>query len=214
MSKFFKRLFGSEKKVEIRKLSHPRDLRTGDIIKFCHLSLSDVSEKEFEVSQVNTYIYESINYPEFILKDRSNNIIYMMVEEEDGEEYLALSKKIKKSQITEVIDQAQLNKILKPGIGSKITIASKAEGLEDWLADKYTKTDDAIKGSFVKGDTRYPPKEGIGKQEKFSSHTLVDKSEEYALEIEFYASGETELSVTAYLDLKEIEEMWPGNINE
>ena len=55
---------------------------------------------------------------------------------------------------------------------------------------------------------------GQNKQEKFSSHTLVDRSDEYAIEIELYDTGEVELSATVYHDIEEIEEMWPGNASE
>jgi len=207
-------LGGGDEKKEVRRLSHPRDLRVGDIIKFRYLNQSDVSGKEFEVSLINTYIYGGLCYPELILKDRASNIIYMTVEEEDGEEYLALSKKVGKTKIAEVLDQSQLDNVLRRGTGSKITIQSKPEGLEEWLVEKYIETDDNVKGAFVKGDARYLSNEEVNKREKFSSHTLVDKSDEYALEIEVYETGETELSVTVYHDIEEIEEMWPGKASE
>jgi hypothetical protein len=205
---FFKNLFGAKVKPS-RTLSHPRDLRLGDIIKFKFLSQEDLSGKTFEISQINTYVYDNEFYPEYILKDQSSNIIYLMVEEEDGEEYLALSKKVTKSQISDILPQEQLEKIFKKGIGTKAKPASKPEGLEEWLVDSYTETDDNVKGSYTKGDARVSG--ASNSYQEFKSHTLVDKSDTYALEIEVYSSNEIELSATIYHEISEIEEMWVGN---
>ncbi len=212
---FFKNLFGSgDGKPKARRLSHPRDLRAGDIIKFRYINQSDVSGKEFEVSQINTYIYGDLCYPELILKDRSGNIIYLMVEEEDGEEYLALSKKVGKGNVSDVLSQEQLDEITQRGTGTKVTVANKPEGFDEWLVSDYKEVEDGVKGAFIKGDARYLSNAEINQQEKFSSHTLVDKSDEYAIEIELYNTGEVELSATVYLEINEIEEMWPGSADE
>lgn len=212
---FLKRLFGSkEDETKARKLKHPRDLRTGDIIKFRYIDQSDVSGKEFEVSQINTYLYGDLCYPELVLKDRSGKIVYLTVEDEDGEEYLALSKKVGKGNASDVLSQEQLDQITKRGTGTKVTVTNKPAGFDEWLVSDYTETEDNIKGSFIKGDARFISDEEIGMQDKFSSHTLVDKSDEYAIEIEFYKTGEVELSATVYHDIEEIEEMWPGNASE
>lgn len=212
MSGFFSRIFGGGgDKTRSRRLNHPRDLRTGDIIKLSYLKQSDISGQEFEVSQINTYIYGNLCYPELVLKDRSGKIVFLMVEEEDGEEYLALSKKVKQADVREILDQAQIDKVLEKGAGSKVRTVSKPAGFEEWLVEKYTETNDNVKGQFLKGDARSLSDQEMKRTENFSSHTLVDKSDEYALEIEVYETGEVELSVTVYHDIGEIKEMWPAS---
>jgi hypothetical protein len=215
MAGFFKNLFGSRAgKSKPRKLPHPRDLRIGDIVKFQYIDQSDVSGKEFEVSQINTYLYDDLCYPELVLKDRSSNIIYLMVEEEDGDEYLALSKKVSKTQMSEIISHEDMSRILKQGSGIKIGIITKPLGFESWLTDNYRVVDNNIIGSFVKGDARYLSSEEINRQEHFTSYILENSDNEYGLEIEVYKTGETELSVTVYHDIEGIEEMWPGSVVE
>jgi hypothetical protein len=212
MAGFFKFLFGTgEPERGVRRLSHPRDLRQGDIIKFRYVEQPDISNKEFEVTQINTYIYGDLCYPELVLKDRSGHLIYMMVEEEDGDEYLALSKKIQKSEIAEIIGADAMGRIATKGTGARISIQSKPEELETWLADSYREVDDNVKGAFVKGDARYLSVEDINRQEKFTSHILEDPTEEYAIEIEIYNTGEIESCVTVYHEIDEIEEMWPSS---
>lgn len=202
MAGFFKKLFGgnsTEKKV--RTLSHPRNLAEGDIIKVGFNSQLGLSGQEFQVFKVNSYVYDGINYPEFILKDRADNILFLMVEEEDGEECLAFSKKLTKSQATDLISEDILSSIFKKGTGLKVAIANKPDALEGWLVNNYIKTEDNVKGSFSKD----------GANESFTSYLLTDKSDEFALEIERYASNEVEMSVTAYHEISAIEELWPKN---
>jgi hypothetical protein len=212
---FLKNLFGlggSEPKV--RGLSHPRDIRAGDIIKFRYLDLPDVSGQAFEVTQINTYLYGDLCYPELILKDRSGNIIYMMVEEEDGEEYLALSKKIDKAKINEVIPPNDMTAIQASGNGTAVRVGAKPEGFQAWLVEDYREVDDRVEGSFIKGDARYLSDQDVNRREHFTSHILEDSEGDFALEIEIYETGEVELSATVYKEISDIEEMWPGGQSE
>ena len=137
-----------------------------------------------------------------------------MVEEENGEEYLAISKKIKKAQMSAVLEQKQLDAIMERGTGTKSTVASKPEGMESWMVNTYVETDDHVKGSFVKGDVRTLSPAEASRKESFFSHTLVDPSDKFALEIEVYESGEQELCVTVYHDIDEIDEMRPAQLSD
>ncbi len=210
---FFKKIFGlGDKEPDVRKLSHPRDLLAGDIIKFGFLNQTDVSGNQFEVSQVNTYLYGDLGYPELVLKDRSGNIIFMMVEEDDGEEYLALSKKIEKARIHNVVSPEDFDAIKVPNVGTTVNIKDKPEGLDEWLVSKYRKVDDSVKGAYLKGDARFLTDDELKRQERFSSHVLEDLKGGHAIEVAIYESGEIEMSATVHLDIGEIEEMWPRNV--
>ena len=212
MAGFFKRLFGSGEPQETRRLSHPSDLRAGDFVKFQFLPQSDVGNKTFEVFKVNTYQYDGVDYPEMILKDREGNIIFMMVEEEDGEEYVGISKKVPKAQIRDILPQEALDRILEKGTGSVWGLDDKDQPAEfkEWLTTKYTETDED-KATFAKGDSR----SGNSKaRENFKSYTLTDPSDEYALELEVYGENEIELSATVYHDINVIEEILPGTLEE
>jgi len=210
--RFFRKLFGinSGKKKELRSLTHPRDMVKGDLLKFKYLDIDDLSNKTFEVSQVNTYMYGNLFYPEFILKDDATNIIYMMLEEDDGEICVALSRKIRKSQISDIISPDDINAIKSKPVGLVVHVPSYPDALDDWLVNTYKKVDDNIKGVFIHGDHR--DQEGNNnKRECFISHILEDGDGEHALELEIYSTGEVELSVTVYCDLNDIDEMWPCN---
>ncbi len=208
---FFKRLFGmSSDRPEVRKLEHPRDLRLGDIIKFRYMDQKDISGREFEVAQVNSYTYGGLIYPEFVLKDRDSQIIYMMIEEEDGEECLSLSKKVDKAKVFEIIPEDKMASLKTQKGRLSLELAQKLQGFEDWTTSQYHVVDRNVKGAFVKGDMRFAdPDVAPPPKERFVSYLLEDPEGEFALEVEVYETGETELSVTVYNDIDEIDEMWP-----
>lgn len=211
MLNFLKSFFSSDSDKKItRVLKHPSDLRMGDIIKFKLLDNNDLNSKQFEVAIVNTYIYGDMCYPELVLKDADNNIFYMMTEEEDGEEYIAISKKVGRGNVSDILNQTQIDEIKERGTGTKVTIANTPSGYRQWVTSEYKEVEDSVSGSFVKGDARYLSDEQISKREYFTSHTLVDSSDEFALELECYKTGEVELSATIYLEIDDIEEMWPA----
>ena len=215
MFAFLKRFFSPSEKAEtVRRLTHPQQLQTGDILKFRFSNLPDISGKEFEVSTVNSYIYGDIGYSECVLKDRDNNLLYLMVEEEDGEEYLALSKKIDKSDLVKFISPSDLEAIKTKGLGTQVTCSVDAlKDMERWVTKSYEVVDADIKGSFVKGDIRFMQETEMQKREHFSSYLLeCNDYEDAAIEIEIYSTGEIEACATAYLEFSDIEEMWPATV--
>ncbi|MEC8678332.1 MAG: hypothetical protein VXX85_05725 [Candidatus Margulisiibacteriota bacterium] len=213
---FLKNIFGiNSNKKQTRTLNHPNDLREGDIIKFRYLNIAEISEKEFEVSQINTYIYDDLCYPELVLKDCSNNVIFMLVNDEDGEEYLALSTKLDRTKISSLIEPNIMKCILDGKERDYLDIFVKPHPYEDWLTTYYQKVNNNILGSYVKGDARYLSDAELNKRQSFTSYIFEDDSSgEYAIEIEAYKTGEVEVSLTRYFDIKEIEELWPKKIND
>lgn len=213
---FFKKLFGlgGDDEPKARRISHPRDLRAGDIIKFQYLDQSEISGKQFEVSQVNTYIYGDLCYPEIVLKDTTGVLLYLMVEEEDGEEYLAISKKIDKAKIRDLIPENVLQAVRSQASNIDLSIKSKLSGFDDWLSTHYKCVDSNVKGSYLRGDARDLSDEQIARREYFNSHIFEDSNGDYAIEIEAYKTGEIEASATIYKEIRDIEEMWPNSDQE
>ena len=210
--RWLKALFGHDEDNtdgKVRHLTHPNQLRTGDIIKFKFMDISECSGKQFQIHQINTYLYGNMCYPEMILKDRDGVLLYMAVEDEDGEEYLCLSKKVGKAHMLDVISAENLDDITSKGVGHSIVIQNPSPEYKEWLSNRYTEVDDNIQGAFIKGDGRELSNEAMNQRETFTSFLLESEDEEYALELEVYSSGERELCATRYFDIEEIDEMWP-----
>ena len=72
------------KKKGLNKLEHPKDLMIGDIVKFSFLSQPDLSNKKFEVVEINTYDFKHDVSTQFSLKGEGGNIIFLVAENEDG----------------------------------------------------------------------------------------------------------------------------------
>ena len=101
---FFDKMFGKDEEGVLPLLQHPKDLRVGDIIKFAFLPQDDLTNQRFEVIEVNTYDFEDEMTTSFSLKGESGNIIWLSAQNEDGEEYLAVSKKLTRGQVTTLFD--------------------------------------------------------------------------------------------------------------
>lgn len=206
---------GSKSESESRyRLTHPKYLREGDIIKFGFLPQKDLSNKKFEVAKVNTYIFDGLYYPEAVLKDADGCLFYLMVEEEDGEEYLSVSKKFSKIEMLDLLNDEGVEKVVKGELNARITPIVVPEKFSSWVKDFYNKSDSGVKGDFAKGDMRETPLEMIKGKEGFTSYTLIHRSDKYALEFELYNTYEMELCATIYLESDQIEDMWPGSFGK
>lgn len=212
MLKFVRALFSTHQEnrnQDKRHLRHPRDLREGDIIKFGYLPIGDISGRTFEIKQVNTYLYGNLKYPEYVLEDRAGELLYLMVEDEDGEEYAAVSKKVPKGILQDFLSDSLVEEI--KAKKTSVNFENLPDTLKDWLqAHAYKTVDFQVKGAFVKGDLRNNQSDNTIERDRFVSYILEDNAGESAVEVEVYESGETEVCVTTYLDLDSIEEMWPA----
>lgn len=231
MLSFLKFFFGGSSPKEppaVRPLETVEDLRPGDVIEFGYLDQLQLSNRQFTVEQVSTYIYGNLCYPEVILKGDDNDVFYLMYENEDGEEYLALSRKIPKARITAILTGAGLEQLLEEmeAVSSNQPVPRKLgtdygklhslpqsgpEHWRQWLAGEYYIDDAMVKGEFVRSDARYLKDEALQSLlEPFTSWTFIDEEDEKALEFELYSTGEMEVSATVYLSLSAISLMLPG----
>lgn len=208
-----KTLFGGSKNseevqsAERQALTHPRDLRKGDIIKFGFLPQEELSNARFEVVAVNTYDFDRQSYS-LTLKGDKDNRIWLTVNSEDGEEYLAIAKKLTREQVKSVFSPDEFAQVFQEGAGTELDVRSIPEGFAGWLSDAlYTEAEDCSQGYYHEGDLRY----GEARESyPLDFYLLEDDSEEFAVEIEVYEEGETEVSGVVYHPVSAIEEMWPG----
>lgn len=198
------------KKKSFKRLEHPKDLMIGDIVKFSFLSQPDLSNKKFEVVEINTYDFKHEVSTQFSLKGEGGNIIFLVVENEDGEESLSVSKSISRKVVKKLFKEKDFAGIFNNGTGVDIERIAELDDLEGWTAPYYVCGTAGKSGYFHKGD--YRGKE-LPKYEDDSEgldyYLLSSEEDEFAIEAEVYENGETEVCVTAYLENSSIEEMWP-----
>jgi len=194
-----------------RSLSHAAELDKGDIIKMSFLDQQDLSNKRFEVVEVNSYDFERELETSFTLKGQSGEIFFLSVSNENGREYLSFSRELQRSQVLDLFSENDFSQVFNEGAGTRLERKSIPAGLEDWTAASYVEEEDCIKGYYHKGDYR---KRALPRFEDESCgleyYLIADSENAVAVEVEVYASGETEVLAVVYLDMSAIEEMWPA----
>lgn len=211
---FFSKIFGSkEEQVQRDVLAHPSQLQIGDIVKFSFLDQSDLSNQTTEVVEINTYDFEGESSTSFTLKTSSNNVIWLSVTKDEGTEYLSLSKKLTRGKVKELFKPEEFAEVFEEGLAVGLDVQSTPEGFEMWVSDHYHKVEDCSKGYYRKGDFRdgSMPKYADESNVALDYYLLEDDSEEYAIEVEVYGNGETEVNATVYLEMSSIDEMWPAS---
>jgi len=200
----------NNKAISVRTLDHPKDLGLGDIVKFGFLPQEDLSNKRLEVIEVNTYDFRGETSTSFTLKSETGAVVWLTVTNEDGEEYLSISKKVNRAEVTQTFLDEDFGQVFNEGVGLKLARQEETRDLTNWTADTYIKTEDCSKGYFHKGDYRertLPKYED--ESESFDFYLLENTTEEFFIEIEIYEGGDTEVYMGVYLDLSSIDELWP-----
>ncbi|MDQ6967146.1 MAG: hypothetical protein Q9M14_00505 [Mariprofundaceae bacterium] len=192
-------------------LNHPSQLNVGDIIKMSFLDQSDLSNKRFEVKAVNSYDFGSDPEISFTLKGESGKVFFLTVCSDNGEEKLSFSKIMKRAQVTELFQEQAFGQLFNEGADTRLERQAIPTGFEEWTAASYVEEEDCLKGYYYKGDYRKQPFPRFEDESSGVEYYLLEDPEKaFAIEVEVYASGETEVSATLYLDLSAIEEMWPA----
>lgn len=209
---FFKRLLGKKDEPQ-RQLDHPSKLNQGDVI-----SLDDsfalppaLRGQQLRVEAVNSYEFENSTQPLWSLKGHTNESIYLSLEEDD-ETLLVFSIKINRAIVEQLFDLDQFSTIFDEPGKARLTcqpLADNQPHLQLWLAKSYHQVAFAEQGYFHRLDHRsHTISDDTG--EVFEAYQLLDDNEQYAIDIEVYERGETDVMLSLYRPLSDIREYWPG----
>ena len=211
MTGLFKSFFNSDEKKHTRNLEHPRDLDKGDIIKFHFMPQTELSNKQFQVSDVNTYDFEDRKLTEFTLKGESSSLIFLTVDETDDEPFLSFSRKVTRNIVESMFDMDEFADIFDSEEATTLHRKNEPPELENWTTDTYIQEVFAEVGYYHKGDYRnkpVPDDENAG--DDFEYYMLIGNKRQFLIEAEVYDGGETDIIVTIRRPLSDIEEMYPA----
>jgi len=212
MSGIFKKWFGKDDEVQRGALTHPKDLEIGDIIKFSFLPQRELSATRFTVTEINTYDYENDNVTEFLLSGENRFQIFMSVDNDGGEEYLSISRKLTKKEVSELFDNAQIADIFSEGHSELNRQPTAPKNLETWTSDYYSEDIDCRVGFYHEGDFRNKETPIYEEEsERLEYYSLTDDTDEFAIDVEIYNEGETEIYATIYLEISSISELMASN---
>ncbi len=212
MKSFVKGLWSRTKsEPENRQLDHPRDLIKGDLVQ-----LSDsfglpprLREQIFKVVGIVTYQFEHEFSTSFSLEGRNNDRIDLTINEEQGRATASFSLAIDREQVEQIFDLDEFSILFDPEQSAKITPVEKLD-FDAWLADEYLQVSCAEPAYYYSSDSRENgPSEFEGDGEPFEYYSAQSADSKHLIEIEVYASGETDVSLTLNRPITDINELWP-----
>ena len=205
----FKKLF-SGKKDQPRNLESVNQLQVGDIILFKYRESlpADLREKQFEVSKIGTYEYSSGTSKEVVLKDESNGIFYMSLEEDDGEQYLTFGKKINRKQVYSLFDADAFSQLWSEQ-WVDLELLEHPETLDGWLTKRYSQTIKDQQAYYYARDCHDADLSQAEDGEELRFHECEGDDDHYGLNIEISDDGSTDVFLQVYCPTDVIAEMWP-----
>lgn len=214
MSSFFKSLWSrTRKNPESRALDHPRDLQKGDMLQLAnHFGLPEnLRDKVFKIIGVSTYQFEHEYETSFTLESVGDKKLSFSIESDAGRDTVVFSQSISRRTVEELFDIDEFAEVFDSPDAVTLNTLNDAK-IGGWAASQYFQQVKGEKGYYYENDYRTsgpPVHEGEG--ELFEYYLLVDGDDSYGVEIEVYAGGETEVSLTRYLDMEMIGGLWPAD---
>ncbi len=185
-----------------RRLDGPADLDVGDIVRFKLYAPGMLAGSRLTVEAVNTYRYDGEDETEFVLRGEAPRTVFMSVEDGDDGERLWLSTRLRQAEIESLFDADELAAVFDQD-GGEVCLnrrpgAPVPEGLEDWFADRYVRTVQALPGEYFRADLRgkpVPDEAGEG----FDLYSLTSPEEDRAILFEVYDGGDEVLAAVRAL---------------
>ena len=214
MKSFVKGIWSrTRKSPETRALNHPEDLLIGDMIQ-----LSDsfglpprLRNQTFKVIGLSTYQFEHQYETSFTLESVGDKKLSFSIESDAGRDTAVFSQSISRRTVEELFDIDEIAEVFDSPDAVTLNTLNDAK-IGGWATAKYFQQVKGEKGYYYENDYRSsgpPVHEGEG--EEFEYYLLVDGDDSYGVEIEVYAGGETEVSLTRYLDMEMIGGLWPAD---
>jgi len=215
-------MFGFNKKKEaVRSLSKPIELGVGDIVVLNERQSlpKTLRGQELEVTGVGTHQYSHGIEKEVTLRSIDNKTYYMSIDENDGAPVLCFSVKVERTEVEALFDLGQFAGLFEEDSYTQLEVQSIPEWLRDWVGgDTYTQTLSYGEGYYFKDDLIAkgitPSSREDDSSEEFRFHECESvENDHYALLVEIWSSGETDVFLSVSTPLDVIAEMWPHGKN-
>jgi hypothetical protein len=185
------------------------ELEIGSAIGFGFVPQALLSGRRLVVSAINTYQFGADQLTSFVLSQPGEPPVSMIVAEADGEQYLALSRRISFSERMKLFDSRELDEVLEKQEVSSLRCQDGSAEFKGWVVNAYHREIRALKGRIVKGDFRKRQVNEAEGVQDFEYTLLVSDNNEHAVEIEKYGDGRLELYATIYRRITDIGQITP-----
>lgn len=212
---FFKKIF-NKSSDEQRKVSHPSELRTNDIIVLTDsFGLPETLRgQEFQVQTVNSYEFENNTQTEWVLKGTNSDLSLFLSLEVDDTTELKFSLKIEHHDVEALFNLDDFATIFEEPGQAFLERQNDSELTSQWSDEQYKQSVFSKVGYFHRKDHRsesLSAYEGKDAGEQFEQYVLYNQDQSRGIDIEVWEDGDTEVFLTLFRPLSDIIDIYPGS---
>ncbi len=215
---FFKSIFSSETdEPPARRLEHPKNLQVGDIAKFGFAAQAAISNQSFVIEDVHSYDLggEQKRKTVFTTENSDGCLLRLAVVKERQQERLEVAIPLLPDDVQQIFDMDAFIDLLDPETGTHHVLEriAEAEEFDGWVAPVY-RQEQGHNAYFYEQDYRgLSLPEDADEGTAFSYYLLMSDDRNYALEVQVFDGGQTEVYLLVYLAPEKIEELWPAKVS-
>jgi hypothetical protein len=168
-----------------------------------------LSGRRLRVSAVNSYQFGTETLTSFVLSQDGDSDVSIIVADAQGEQYLAISRRISVGDRIKLFEDNAIEQILEKTEVTRLTCRDNIPEFKSWLVAGYKREIQSMSGKLFKADMRKLNSGTDVQGESFQYALLVSDTNEHAIEIEKYADGRVELFATVYRRTSDIAELTP-----
>jgi hypothetical protein len=207
--------FFKSKKQPERQLNHVSELKKGDMFtvidSFAYPSW--LKGETLRVIDIQTYQYQHSSDTEFVLESNSGQVVFLQIEQDDGEQWANFSIKIQRDDVAEIFGLDEFSRIFDEESLTTIKVQNTPERFMQFLANSYQQSESPYVCYFHNKDFRgqsLPRYEQEG-GEPCEVICLVSPDAGHGLNIEIWEGGDTEVSLTLTRPITDIVDLFPGD---
>jgi len=185
----------------------PDLLQVGSNIGFGFVPQPSLNGRRLSVTSINTYQFADDTLTSFVLSQDQDAGVSMIVAESEGEQYLAISRRIPLADRLKMFDAVELERVLKQSDAVSLSCREMLSEFKGWLVARYQREINGLTGHIYRGDFRKSSLPDKVQAQQFSYTLLVSENNEHAIEIEKYADDRIEMYATIYRRTTDIGEI-------
>ena len=182
------------------------DLQIGSVIGFGYVPQVALNGRKLTVTAINSYQFGQDVLTSFVLSNEKDTDISLIVAEAQGEQYLAISRRISVNDRNRLFDADALKSIINNEEVTTFKCRDNVPELKGWLVGGYKREIQGMRGFIHRADFRNG-NDGSHAGEEFKYTLLGSNSNEHAIEIESYNDGRIDIYATIYRRTSDISEI-------
>ena len=194
------------KRLQAQAKLKTEELQVGSVLVFGFVPQPSLSGRRFTVTAINTYKFGHDILTSFVLSQDKDAGASMIIAENNGEQYIAVSRRLSAIDRNKIFSQEDIDTVLSFSEAKNIHSKEVPNEYKGWIAPSYKREMHGVKGQLFKGDHRAGLISGPTSMD-FDYTLMVSDNNEHALEIERHAEGRIEIYATVYRRMSDVGEV-------